>query len=709
MLEAAVSAAQHLFSPGPLLAMLVVLPIALLSGLMPGGGLPVLVVVLSIAVYLDPWVAITAVVFYLAANDITEPIPAILLGVPGARSAQATVLDGYPMAQKGLASVALGASYTTTIVGGLIGGLALLLSLPISRELIQLFGSAEFFLLALMGVMAVAVVSAGAFVKGILTAAFGLAIAMIGFTDLGGVVRATLGFDFYLWDGIGIVPIVVGLFALPEAFALVVGNTTIARERLDTLLRESKSDVWRGMREAWSHKWLMARSSLIGVFVGMMPGVGGSAAHWIAYAQARQTEKGGLATFGKGDIRGIIASDAANNSVDGGVLIPTVVFGIPGSGGMALVLAILTLTGIPPGPTMLTKHLDLTISMVYTIVLGNIVVVPIMLGFASWFCRIAVIPPNILAPIVIGVVSLSALAASSSLGDLVAVLAFGILGVFMKRYGWPRPPILIAVVLADTLERFLWISANNYGLAMLARPQFLAILGFMVAAVVYGLNAQRGARRAMKSMSGPESKELGAAAAKTGEAAMGRAEQGQGGGLEFDGSDQPPQRLGRGSLEIIGEVVLLLIVGAFFIYMFVDSWNWPFEAALMPRIAVIIGIPVWLTRVAALLHHDKITNAETPEIMDTGFIIGVDPKAEALRFVRICAFTALLYGGISLFGVHVALPSVLFLYLITYGRAGWIWSAITSLVFLALIVGFYDWGLNIIWPDPLIVSLLDLI
>ncbi len=434
MLEAAASAAEQLFKPGPLLAMLVVLPVALLSGLMPGGGLPVLVVVLSLAVHLDPWVAITAVVFYLAANDITEPIPAILLGVPGARSAQATVLDGYPMAQKGLASVALGASYTTTIVGGVVGAIALLLSLPVSRKLLQLFGSAEFFLLALMGVMAVAVVSAGAFVKGMLTAAFGLAIAMIGYTDLGGVLRATFGLDFYLWDGIGIVPIVVGLFALPEAFALVVGDTTIARERLDVLLKESKADVWRGMREAWSHKWLMIRSSLIGVFVGMMPGVGGSAAHWIAYAQARQTEEGAKESFGKGDVRGIIASDAANNSVDGGVLIPTVVFGIPGSGGMAIVLAILALTGISPGPGMLTRHLDLTISMVYTIALGNLIVVPIMLGFARWFCRIAVVPANVLAPLVIGVVSLSALATNSSLADLVAVLAFGVLGVFMKLY-----------------------------------------------------------------------------------------------------------------------------------------------------------------------------------------------------------------------------------------------------------------------------------
>ncbi len=707
MLEASVDAFYHLFSPGPLLAMLLVLPVALFSGLMPGGGLPVSVVVLSLAVHLDPWVAITIVVFHMAASDITEPIPAILFGVPGARSAQATVLDGYPMAQKGLAGVALGASYTTTIVGGVIGAIALLLALPVSRQLLEWFGSAEFFLLTLMGVLAVAVVSAGAFVKGILTAAFGIAIAMVGYADLGGNVRAAMGFDFYLWDGFGLVPVVVGLFALPEAIALVVGDTTIARARLDTLLREARSDVWRGMWEAWSHKWLMARSSLIGVFVGIMPGVGGSAAHWIAYAQARQTEPGGTESFGKGDVRGVIASDAANNSVDGGVLIPTVVFGIPGSGGMAIVLAILVLTGITPGPLMLTRHLDLTVSMVYTIAFANLIVVPIMLAFAPTLCRIAVIPPNILAPVVVGIVSLAALAASGSLGDLVAVLAFGLLGVFMKRYGWPRPPILIAVALADILERFLWISVNNYGWGMLLRPQFLAILAFMVVVTLFSLRAQSGARRAMRSMS--EGEEAPAATGQAGVPAGGDGAVGvqavrddTAGSQACDEEAASVPARSRLSLEVAGEAVLLLAVGAFFVYMFIDSFSWPEGATLMPRIAVLVGTPFWLSRVWTLLRRTPEKRIEEGDIMDTGFILGDDPKTEGRRFVRIFGFTALLYVAIWLIGVHVALPGMLFLYLMYYGRAGWLWSAGVALAFLALIVGFYDLSLHIVWPESVL-------
>ena len=475
--------------------MLIMLPISLVSGLMPGGNLPVAVVLLGFAGYVDPWITVTAVVFFLAASDITEPVPSILMGIPGARSAQATILDGYPMAQQGLAGVALGASYMCTLVGGIIGALALLLALPISRELLKLFGAAEFFLLSLLGLLCVAIVSAGAFVKGVLTATFGLAIALIGFSPIGGVVRANFGID-YLWEGVPLAPVVVGLFALPEVVDLVVSNTPIARERLETMLNEADRDVYKGMREALNHKWLLVRSSLIGTFVGMMPGIGSSGAHWIAYAQARLTEKGALESFGKGDIRGVIAADSANNSVDGGVLIPTVVFGIPGSGGMAILLAILVLSGVQPGPAMLTEHLALTVSLVYTIVIANVVVVPIMLFAAPWMVRIAAIPPNVLAPVIIGLVSLAAYQATYSIEDLFLVLAFAVLGVFMKKYGWPRPPILIAIVLAEIVEKYLWISTNTYGWSMFLRPQFLTIIALMVLVMIVSLRTQAGAQKA---------------------------------------------------------------------------------------------------------------------------------------------------------------------------------------------------------------------
>lgn len=184
-----------------MLAILIMLPITLVSGLMPGGGLPIMIILLGFAPYLDPWISVTVAVFAMAGNDITEPMPSILMGIPGHRSAQATILDGYPMSKKGLAGIALGASYTCTLFGGLFGAAVLLISLPIAREFMQIFGSPEFFLLALLGIVSVAVVSAGAFVKGMLAAALGLAIAMIGFSKLTGDIRATFGIS-YLWKSV---------------------------------------------------------------------------------------------------------------------------------------------------------------------------------------------------------------------------------------------------------------------------------------------------------------------------------------------------------------------------------------------------------------------------------------------------------------------------------------------------------------------------
>ena len=496
---AAADGANRLFGawpPWPIIALVLMIPIAIASGLMPGGGLPFLVVVLAFATELDAFIALPLVIGYMAANDLTEPIPSILLGIPGARSSQATILDGYPLARQGHAGYALGASYTSSLIGGIIGGVALLAVLPFARELLRYFGSSEFFLLSLLGIASVGIVSAGAVVKGLLTACLGLFIGMIGFVNIAQETRATFGID-YLYDGSHIVPVVVGLFAIPEIADLVISNTPVAKERLSEMLKEGNRDVSRGMREALRHKWLITRSSLIGVFIGAMPGLGPTPAHWIAYAQARQTEKGAVRTFGTGDIRGVIAPESSNNSTDGGVLMPTLIFAIPGSGPMAIVLGFLYIVGVQPGPAMVDPdlHLNLTLSLVYVIVLANLFVVPIVLRFSPTLTKVAAIPPLVLAPLVIAIVTLSAFQANWDISDLTTMAVFAALGMFMKAYAWPRPPILIAIVLAGPLETFMSRAIRTQGWEMLQRPAFLSILVIVIAAVYFSLRVQRAAQR----------------------------------------------------------------------------------------------------------------------------------------------------------------------------------------------------------------------
>ena len=503
--DAALDGAQQLFRPGPMIAFVIMIPIALASGLMPGGGLPFLVVVLSFATELDPFIALPVVIGYMAANDLTEPIPSILLGIPGARSSQATILDGYPLARQGYAGYALGASYMSSLIGGIIGGAALLAVLPFARELLRLFGSSEFFLLSLLGIAAVGVVSAGAVVKGLLTACLGLLIGMIGFTNVAGDTRGTFGLD-YLYDGIHIVPVVVGLFAIPEIADLVISNTPVAKERLSDMLKEGNKDVYKGMREALRHKWLITRSSLIGVFIGAMPGLGPTPAHWLAYAQARQTEKGARETFGTGDIRGVIAPESSNNSTDGGVLMPTLLFAIPGSAPMAIVLGFLFLVGIQPGPQMVDPDKP---SEPYDVA-----------GIRHHPCEH---PRRAHRPAVLS-------AADKGGGDTSSRPraprhrrrhVVSVPGESGHQRPCSRPRVLRAwhvhesvrlaapahpdrIVLAGPLEKFMSISIQTRGISMVWQPAFIAILVVVGLAVYFALRVQRGAQQLQERASTAE-------------------------------------------------------------------------------------------------------------------------------------------------------------------------------------------------------------
>ncbi len=252
------------------------------------------------------------------------------------------------MAKQGMAGQALSAAYFASLLGGLIGASGLALVIPLARPIVNFFGSPEFFMMALLGIAIVGIVSSGALVKGLLAGAFGLSLGLVGFDSIAGIPRGTLGID-YLWDGLPLIPAIIGLFAIPELLDMVVSDTPIARRRMDDLLAGVNTGRLEGIRLVLRHKLLVLRSSLVGLLVGIMPGVGGSTAHWLAYAQARQSERDAYKTFGTGDIRGVIAPESANNSIDGGVLIPTLTFGLPGSAGMAIMLGFLVLLVSSPG------------------------------------------------------------------------------------------------------------------------------------------------------------------------------------------------------------------------------------------------------------------------------------------------------------------------------------------------------------------------
>ena len=363
---------------------------------------------------------------------------------------------------------------------------------------------------------------------------------------------------------------------------------------------------------------------------------------------------------------------------------------------MAILLAMFILYGIQPGPAMLTTHLDLTVSFVYVIALANLVVVPIMLTASPIIARVATIPPNLIAPVVIAVVTLSAFMATYSLGDLWLALGFAVLGVFMKRYGWPRPPILIAVVLGESVERYMYSSVSAYGMSMLVRPQFLAIAGFMLVIVVGSLRMQRDMHRAMASMP------LEPASTDDGEPQV------QSGADDRRGQERialdKVQLRKKLTVEIFGEIILLLAVTFFFIYLFIPSLDWPWGARLVPQIAVAIGTPFLVLRIIyvlrALLWSRTVATVTPSGIMDLGFRVGGDPTEEGQRWFRILSAIAVLYLGIWIAGFQIAMPLWVFTYMVWFGRAHRVVAGGIALIFVGLIVGVYGYLIRVPWHDP---------
>ncbi len=486
------SALGHLANPVVFGSLLLGVMLGLISGAIPGGGLPTLIILIGFGVYLDPFVALAIAIGSFAVVSTSDTMPSVMLGIPGSASAQATILDGYPMARQGRAGVALAAAYAASLIGGLIGVVGFAIALPFVRLILQTFGSAEFFLLGLLGIGIVAIVSAGAFLKGILAASFALTLSLIGFEPILGLQRMTFGFVF-LADGFDLIAVIIGLFALPELFALIVSDSTIVDTASGYKMEDLNKQRREGIQEALSHKFLILRSSLIGFFIGTMPGVGSVPAHWTAYAQARVTEKGAGQTFGTGDVRGVIAPESANNAVDSGVLLPTITLGLPGSAGMAIMLGFFIIIGLTPGAKMLNEDLDITVFIGLCLVAANVLGTLIILQFSPLIAKAALIRPNILVPLLLGVLLISTFVRNAELTDLGVMFAFGILGTFMKRFGWPRPPFIIAFVLSTQVEKYLWLATQAYGYSMFARPQFIIMVLGMVTLAYLTLRVQKGA------------------------------------------------------------------------------------------------------------------------------------------------------------------------------------------------------------------------
>ena len=479
MIEAALEGLYQVLTPHSLALMCLGVLLGSLVGFLPGiGGPSTLAIMLPFVMTMkDPYAVIALLVGFDAVGNTASAFTAVLISVPGGSGSQATVLDGYPLAKQGQAMRALSASFFASLIGGLIGPVVLLASLPFLRPLVLSFGSPEFFMLTLWGITMVGVLSGNVPLKGLLAGILGIFIAAVGADDKSGIERFT--FDTaYLIEGIDLVLVALGVFAIPECIDLAARKTKVAETQ------ELGEGFWQGARDVFHHWWLTLRASAIGIWVGFLPGLGSSVADWFAYAHAVQTEKH-PENFGKGDIRGVIAAESSNNSKEAGDYIPTLAFGIPGGTSTALILTALIAVGINPGPEMLTTQLNLTFAVVWTLTIANIIAVAICLAFIKPISRMCFMPFFSLVPMILVFVFIGAFAANRSSIDLLALLGFSFLGFIMRRHGWPRSPLVLGMVLGDKMENYLWLSYGRFGFEWLTRPAVMILAALLVMSLCY--------------------------------------------------------------------------------------------------------------------------------------------------------------------------------------------------------------------------------
>jgi TctA family transporter len=446
-------------------------------GILPGiGGVAGTALLLPFTYNLDAPTAFALLLGLGATTTTADPISAILFGAPGHAASAATTLDGYPMTRRGEAGRALGASYMAALIGGLFGAALMAIALPIMRPIILFIGSPELLGIAVFGISMVAVLSGNAPLRGLTFACFGMMLRMIGTDPQSGTLRWTMD-TLYLWDGLPLVPLTLGIFALPELCDLAIGRAAVVQEGNQIL--DTKSGMVAGVKDCLEHWFLILRCSWIGSAMGAIPGIGASVIDWISYGHALRTEKDAGKTFGTGDVRGVIAAESATNAREGGALVPTVAFGVPASAGMAILLGAFLIHGLVPGPEMLTKHLDLTYSMVWSIAIANILGSGLCFAFSGQLAKVATLRYTLFMPGVLSLIYIGAFEASRNWGDVASLIFFGMLGWAMKHFKWPRPPFVLGFILGDVIERYMFISIQRYGAGWMLRP--FVVLMFIMA------------------------------------------------------------------------------------------------------------------------------------------------------------------------------------------------------------------------------------
>jgi TctA family transporter len=542
----------------------------------------------------------------------------------------------------------------SSLIGAIFGGVVLVLAVPLVRPLVLSLGAPGMFMMGMLGITFIATLSGGDMLKGLLAGGLGLLIAMAGLDSYTATPRYTFGL-YYLWDGVPLVPVTIGLFAIPEVIDLAVRGGSIARIRSTQI-----GGVMEGIKDTFRHWMLVIRCSAIGALVGIMPGMGSGVGQFLAYAHAVQSSKN-RDRFGKGAIEGVIGPGAANNSKEGGSLIPTVAFGVPGGLHSALLLGAFTILGLTPGLAMLRpeQNLSLTYSLVWTIIIANLITVPLCFVFLKQLVYLTEVRGGILIPILLMLIYIGGFV-TNTFGDMVVVLVFGALGWLMVTFGWIRPPLLIGLVLGDLVEKNLFIAVDAYGgFGWLARPIVMVLLLIVLAGIIVPI---------YQRMKSPASERR---------------------------AIEARWKLSYGALFSFGMVVV-------FGSALWTSLDWPPRARIFPY--TIFG-PLLVVSIINFV-KDLRRRPWTETIEQAIGEANLDEASFRRRTREILIWVLGFFLALWLLGFPLGIPLATFIYLKVAPREGWLTSLVVTAGAWAFIVGVFGYFLDFIFPDPALSSLL---
>ncbi len=422
--------------------------LGVIIGVLPGlGATTGAALLLPFTLTMSPVHAITVLSTIYVSATFAGSITAILINTPGTSAAAATTFDGFPLAQRGEAGRALGVAVVASTVGGIFSVIVLCIAAPLLARVAYEFRPPEYFALTLFGLSMLASISAGGAVRNLIGGVFGVWLATIGAEKSTGIERFMFG-NYELYEGLGFVPVFIGLFAMSE---LLVQSRTVNRIVEAVSMKAVKLPTMADYKRIWK---TILRSCGIGTFIGILPAEGATVASMIGYSEARRWSKN-KEEFGKGSIEGIAGAEAANNAATGGAMVPTMVLGIPGSGTTAIILVGLMVHGLRPGPYLFTEQVDKVYQIFGAMLLANIMFMLMGLYAARLFARISLVRTEILWPIVFALSVVGAYALNASLLDVWLVLIFGVIGFFARRHGFSVAPIAVGLILGEMVERNL--------------------------------------------------------------------------------------------------------------------------------------------------------------------------------------------------------------------------------------------------------------